>query len=101
MMLVTLALSPASCAAMLPQKFSAATTANLPLPPPVEPPEEPGAAGEPERPQPATPTNRTAASAPDRAGRQMNTLEDSGGPFIAGSTDTRCDGPCLRAPSKR
>src|SRR5438105_4833555 len=59
MMLLTLARAPASCEAMLPQKFSAATTAMWPPAPDVEP----LAAGGPLRPQPLTTRVSPSASA--------------------------------------
>src|ERR1700682_6169920 len=69
MMLLTRARSPASCAAMLPQKFSAATTSNLPWALPAETGEEP-AAGDPAPPQPARPpaiTSDASSATPPRA----------------------------------
>src|ERR1700730_13703344 len=69
MMLLTLARSPASWAAMLPQKFSAAMTVSLA--PRDPPPAEAAEGGAPLRPQPlasAASASPTAAARPMRRG---------------------------------
>ena len=60
MMLLTCTWSPPSCAAMLPQKFSAAETGSLPLDGPVEELADP--------PQPAIITPITASTPHDHLG---------------------------------
>src|ERR1700704_3958718 len=69
MMLCTEALPPASCVAMLPQKFSAAPTRIL----------LPLLAGEPERPQPAAPRPHASAAT---AARSVAIRLDRSMPFV-------------------
>src|ERR1700694_4011936 len=77
MMLVTAALSPASCAAMLPQKFSAATTVSRPLPRPPAPSEE----GRERAPLQAV-TPAMATSAAERATRRLVDLTGDMTPLV-------------------